>query len=297
MSRSHGQARRESRSPVLDTGVELHAASATIVAVAARIMVAPAQVPHRLRLWPDPTVRSARIPAISAIIKHHCMEQTAMGSVSDRAGCPMDGERGRAGAFSRGARGGTPRKKGAFSRGARGGNPSQKIDRVAKQKRRIETARASLLPVGLSGSGPQLFGTPWQAQRRRLFLAVPSVESRGSTVLHLAVQTTNTPAAGGDEKEGKEGMHQAGQPCGQHGCPKSHGLDEVLRVGFPDFSQMFGQWIHHFTTRTPHATPKVFRRLEPYPIYGRKLFQNLRVQGPNVESHYHNSPSRELRGA
>ena len=241
-----------------------------------------AQVPHRLRLWPDPTVRSARIPAISAIIKHHCMEQTAMGSVSDRAGCPMDGERGRAG---------------AFSRGARGGNPSQKIDRVAKQKRRSETARASLLPVGLSGSGPQLFGTPWQAQRRRLFLAVPSVESRGSTVLHLAVQTTNTPAAGGDEKEGKEGMHQAGQPCGQHGCPKSHGLDEVLRVGFPDFSQMFGQWIHHFTTRTPHATPKVFRRLEPYPIYGRKLFQNLRVQGPNVESHYHNSPSRELRGA
>ncbi len=157
--------------------------------------------------------------------------------------------------------GATPRKKGAFSPGARGGNPSQKIDRVAKQKRRSETARASLLPVGLSGSGPQLFGTPWQAQRRRLFLAVPSVpsvESRGSTVLHLAVQTTNTPATSGDEKEGKEGMHQAGQPCGQHGCPKSHGLDEVLRVGFPDFSQMFGQWIHHFTTRTPHVhhTPR-----------------------------------------
>ena len=181
------------------------------------------------------------------------------GASATAADCPMDGERGQARAFSQGARGGTPRKKGAFSRGARGGNPSQKTDRVAKQKRRSETARASLLPVGLSGSGPQLFGTPWQAQRRRLFLAVPSVpsvESRGSTVLHLAVQTTNTPAASGDEKEGKEGMHQAGQPCGQHGCPKSHGLDEVLRVGFPDFSQMFGQWIHHFTTRTPHATPR-----------------------------------------
>ena len=156
------------------------------------------------------------------------------GASATAAGCPMDGERGQAR---------------AFSRGARGGNPSQKIDRVAKQKRRSETARASLLPVGLSGSGPQLFGTPWQAQRRRLFLAVPSVpsvESRCSTVLHLAVQTANTPAASGDEKEGKEGMHQAGKPRGQHGCPKSHGLDEVLGVGFPDFSQMCGQWIHQY---------------------------------------------------
>ncbi len=215
-----------------------------------------AKVPHRLRLWPDPTVRSARFPAISAIIKHHCMEQTAMGSVS---------ERGQARAFSRGARGGNPSQKRSLQPGSargqplarkepsagerEGGNPSQEIDRVAKQKRRSETARASLLPVGLSGSGPQLFGTPWQAQRRRLFLAVPSVpsvESRCSTVLHLAVQTANATAAGGDEKEGKEGMHQAGKPRGQHGCPKSHGLDEVLGVGFPDFSQMCGQWIHQY---------------------------------------------------
>ena len=40
------------------------------------------------------------------------------GASATAAGCPMDGERGQAR---------------AFSRGARGGNPSQKIDRVAKR--------------------------------------------------------------------------------------------------------------------------------------------------------------------
>ncbi len=39
-------------------------------------------------------------------------------------------------------------------------------------------------------------------------------------------------------------MDQAGEASGHHGYPKSHRLHEVLRVGFSNLGQMFGQWIH-----------------------------------------------------
>lgn len=58
------------------------------------------------------------------------------------------------------------------------------------------------------------------------------------------MQTSNGLTRGIDEKEGKEGVHQASDSRGQHGHPKSHRPDEVLGVAFPNLSQMCSQWIH-----------------------------------------------------
>ena len=56
----------------------------------------------------------------------HAYRPTNGRIVRNQNATSMVDERGRARAFSRGARGGTPRKKTAFSRGARGGTPRKK---------------------------------------------------------------------------------------------------------------------------------------------------------------------------